>query len=462
MKQLTILYLEYLQDSSLYFERFRSLPYACFLDSCGDSYQGDHGRYDIITANPAILVTIDHNDQLIIHYESGTVPPDLSKHNAFNLLSSLINSMSPVHSEGLPFTGGALGFWSYELCEQLEPEKIVPRTTDTPKMSVGLYHWALITDHQKKTCQLVFHPDIAPQLQEDILRSLDQPTSTAASYQLRSAFQPTQSREEYTHAFNRIQDYIRAGDCYEVNLTQEFTAAYTGCSWAAYKKLRQISPAPYSAYLSYPDMAILSHSPERFVKVTDRKVETHPIKGTRPRGRTPEEDQRQANELINSPKDRAENLMIVDLLRNDLGKVCETGSIKVPKIFALESYANVHHLVSSVTGVLPEKTDACTLLANTFPGGSITGAPKIRSMEIIRELEPSARSVYCGAIGYISCHGDMDTSISIRTILAHNQTMHCWGGGAIVADSDCDEEYQESITKVKNLMEALENHQTFN
>ncbi|OED46684.1 aminodeoxychorismate synthase, component I [Endozoicomonas sp. (ex Bugula neritina AB1)] len=456
MKQLTIFQLEYQQDSSVYFEYFKALPYACFLDSCAENYDGNNSRFDIISAQPSVMVTVDHHGELLIDNFLDVPLPPISKDSPFDVLSELLASMSPVRSEELPFTGGTLGFWGYELCELLEPEKIVPRQNNTPMMSVGLYHWALITDHETQQCSLVFHPDIDAQLQQNILQQLDKLAPAEESFQLQKPFESTQSQQQYFDSFAAIQDYIQAGDCYEVNLTQEFTAPYSGCSWSAYKKLRQVSPAPYSAYLSNPHIDILSHSPERFIKVNDRHVETHPIKGTRPRGRTPEEDQAYANELLSSSKDKAENLMIVDLLRNDLGKVCETGSIQVPRLFALESYANVHHLVSSVTGTLPEHADVFSLFSNTFPGGSITGAPKIRSMEIIRELEPAPRSTYCGAIGYASCNGNMDTSITIRTIVAHNNRMHCWGGGAIVSDSDCREEYQESITKVKNLMTALE------
>ena len=190
--------------------------------------------------------------------------------------------------------------------------------------------------------------------------------------------------------------------------------------------------------------------------MADRHVETHPIKGTRPRGKTEQEDRAHAEELQQCEKDRAENLMIVDLMRNDLGKICKTGSINVPRLFALESYANVHHLVSTVTGKLDEDHHALDVLFHAFPGGSITGAPKIRSMEIIRELEATARNIYCGSIGYISTDGQMDTSITIRSMIAQDNRMHCWGGGAIVADSDCEQEYQESVTKVKNLMHGLE------
>lgn len=457
MKKLTILELEYQKDSGSYFERFIDLPFPCLLDSCAASYQVDYSRYDIITAAPSItVVTSATGETSLKHWTNKPMQP-IDDKEPFSLLSNLIQNMTSVESENLPFAGGVLGYWSYELCEQLEPEKIIPRNTGKPLMEVGLYHWALITDHHACQSRLIFHPDIEPELKQQILAALDQPYRSVGHFHLDSDFSTTQSKEQYQQAFQQIQDYIASGDCYEVNLTQEFSAQCSGDTWSAYKQLRTISPAPYSAYIKTPSVNILSHSPERFIRLKDRQVETHPIKGTRPRGVTPEQDRANAEELLKSPKDRSENLMIVDLMRNDLGRVCEIGSIQVSRLFGLESYANVHHLVSTVSGTLPKDSNAFELLASTFPGGSITGAPKIRSMEVIRELEPVARSVYCGAIGYASCCGNMDTSITIRTMVAFDDRIHCWGGGAIVADSNCEEEYQESVTKVKNLMNALEN-----
>ncbi|WMR32327.1 anthranilate synthase component I family protein, partial [Metapseudomonas otitidis] len=202
--------------------------------------------------------------------------------------------------------------------------------------------------------------------------------------------------------------------------------------------------------------AIVSLSPERFIRLSQGQVETRPIKGTRPRGLTPDEDLAQADDLLGSPKDRAENLMIVDLLRNDLGRSCRIGSVRVPELFALESYPNVHHLVSAVRGELAEGKDALDLLAGSFPGGSITGAPKIRAMEIIDELEPTRRSIYCGSLLYLDVRGEMDSSIAIRTLLVKDGQASCWGGGGIVADSDWQAEYRESITKVQVLLRTLE------
>ena len=460
MKNLTIKELAYQEDASRYFEHFVHLPYACFFDSSvfdGQQAQCRSGgsRYDIMTAEPAKHFTVTADGELIVQDRIAGTTDHRAFEKSLDLLTEELQSMSRTDSQGLPFTGGMAGFWGYELCEQFE--RIAHRETSTPHMSVGLYHWALIIDHKQRRASLVFHPDIQPTLPDRILALLESdPCHRAERFRLLARFTPTQSRHEYQHSFEQIQQYISAGDCYEVNLTQRFTAPYRGCSWEAYRHLRTVTQAPYSAYLGHPDFAILSQSPEQFIRLKEGVVTTNPIKGTRPRGATAEEDQAIAQELQHCPKDQSENLMIVDLLRNDLGKVCKIGTVSVPKLFALESYTNVHHLVSTVTGELADDHGAIDLLASSFPGGSITGAPKIRSMEIIRELEPVARSVYCGSIGYISADGSMDTSITIRTILAQNGELHCWGGGAIVADSDCDAEYQESITKIHNLMTALE------
>ncbi|MRI34372.1 aminodeoxychorismate synthase, component I [Endozoicomonas sp. OPT23] len=455
---LFIVELDYQADSSLYFEPFANDAWACFLDSSSAAFNEEqHNRFDIITAQPWADVSVYENSRIIVNNHSNGHIQEFNQASPFSVVDQLLNTMTTVSDEDLPFTGGALGFWGYELVGLLEPSRIQARGQELPLMGVGLYHWALISDHQEKRSCVVFHPDISADQQQEILKKLDiTRTVEAEHFQLTSPFTTSINEDEYSEVFDRVQDYILAGDTYEVNLTQEFTAKYSGSSWSAYKHLRTVSPAPYSAFINHPDITILSHSPERFIKVADRKVETHPIKGTRPRGVTPEEDQSLAEELLSSQKDQAENLMIVDLLRNDLGRVCKTGSIEVPRLFGLESYANVHHMVSTVTGELADDHSLLELMESAFPGGSVTGAPKIRSMEIIRELEASARSVYCGSIGYISCNGNMDTSITIRTIVANDNTLHCWGGGAIVADSDCHQEYQESITKVKNLMRGLE------
>jgi len=274
-------------------------------------------------------------------------------------------------------------------------------------------------------------------------------------YSMQSSFQSNVTQQQYAAAFNKVMQYIYDGDCYEVCLTQRFIAEVAGSSWAIYQALREKSPTPYAGFMSSPQGAVLSCSPERFLQVSNRNVETKPIKGTRPRGNTLEEDQQLAQALLASEKDRAENLMIVDLMRNDISKNCAVGSVKVPKLFGLETFPTVHHLVSTVTGKLAENKTAIDLLRDCFPGGSITGAPKIRAMEIIEELEPYRRSVYCGSLSYISFCGNMDSNIAIRTLIHTQEKLYCSAGGALVADSICEEEYQECFDKVGKLLSCL-------
>jgi para-aminobenzoate synthetase component 1 len=280
--------------------------------------------------------------------------------------------------------------------------------------------------------------------------------SPPSTFSLSSAFIADLQPNEYQDAIARIQRYIQAGDCYQVNFAQRFQAIYSGDPWQAFRLLRDACPTPFAGFMTMEEGAIASVSPERFLRVSDRTVETRPIKGTRPRNLDPESDLAQADALMASTKDRAENLMIVDLLRNDLGRSCEIGSVRVPELFCLETYPNVHHLVSSVTGRLDPSKDALDLLSGAFPGGSITGAPKIRAMEIIDELEPTRRSIYCGSLVYLDVRGEMDSSIAIRTLLFRKDGVYCWGGGGIVADSAWQAEYQETLDKVSVLLRTLE------
>jgi len=330
---------------------------------------------------------------------------------------------------------------------------------DFPVARFGLYPWALITDHQQRSSQLVFHPALAKAERGQLMALFEAPTSPAGdstAFTLLGPFSADLQMNDYRQAIERIQQYIQAGDCYQVNFAQRFRADYQGDAWAAYRALRAACPTPYSGFVALEHGAIASLSPERFLRLSQGEVETRPIKGTRPRGYDAQSDAAQAQALLDSKKDRAENLMIVDLLRNDLGRSCQTGSVQVPELFALESYPNVHHLVSCVSGRLAEGKDAFDLLAGSFPGGSITGAPKIRAMQIIDELEPTRRAIYCGSLLYIDVRGEMDSSIAIRTLLFDKTQVSCWGGGGIVADSEWQAEYQESIDKVKVLLGTLE------
>jgi para-aminobenzoate synthetase component 1 len=261
--------------------------------------------------------------------------------------------------------------------------------------------------------------------------------------------------EQYRDKFKQVHDYLLSGDCYQINLAQRFTAQYSGNEYQAYCALRQANKAPFSAFLRFENSAILSISPERFLQLVDSKVQSKPIKGTRPRSDDVGQDQANAIELQQASKDKAENLMIVDLLRNDISRVCLPGTVTVPALFSIESFPAVHHLVSTVEGKIDPQYDGSDLLRAAFPGGSITGAPKIRAMDIIEELEPHQRSIYCGSIGYLSVCGNMDTSITIRTLVCHNQQIHCWAGGGLVADSNVDSEYQETYDKVHKILPVL-------
>ncbi|WP_442915628.1 anthranilate synthase component I family protein [Marinobacter sp. C2H3] len=283
---------------------------------------------------------------------------------------------------------------------------------------------------------------------------------TPGVWQMLRPFRPCQSREEVEAGVQAIRRYIAAGDCYQTNLSQAFTGVFSGSPWSAFRALSESHATPYSAFLRVPGGEVLSLSPERFLRVQNGVAETSPIKGTRPRGGSPEQDRAMAEALQNSEKDRAENLMIVDLLRNDLGRRAAPGSVSVDRLFALESFPNVHHLVSHIRATLADGVSPLQLLFDAFPGGSITGAPKIRAMEIIRELEPHWRGPYCGSVFHYGLDGSLDSSIAIRTLLCETEgsenTVHCWGGGGIVADSVPGEEYEEMLTKVGGLMRFLD------
>lgn len=437
--------LPYRANPAEYFAAIRHAPGSVLLDSGRPS--AERGRYDVLSAWPLATLAVSPD-------ESGGA--FLQRLRA--TLARLGDAAIPAPYE-LPFAGGLIGYLSYDFGRHLEamPSQAL-NDLQLPDARFGLYDWALISDHLIGSSQLVFHPNLIDTERQRLIELFSQPpTAATAPFTLSGAMSPDLSASDYQQAFVRIQQYIQAGDCYQVNFAQRFRAQCQGDPWTAYCALRAACPTPFSGFQSLPDGgAVLSLSPERFVKVSEGHVETRPIKGTRPRGQNAAEDAANAAELLASPKDRAENLMIVDLLRNDLGRTCRIGSVRVPELFSLESYPNVHHLVSSVTGELADKKDALDLIAGSFPGGSITGAPKIRAMQIIDELEPTRRGLYCGSLLYLDVRGEMDSSIAIRSLLVKDGQVCCWGGGGIVADSDWQAEYQESITKVKVLLETLQ------
>lgn len=375
----------------------------------------------------------------------------------------------PAPYTDTPFTGGFIGFAAYELGFFCEPSLLRHARALPPDMvllSTAFFGWALIQDLAKAESFVLFHPqcnDATRQTVKEVLAGLltDQAdisrvAAPAEGFALLEPFRALQSRQAYIGNFRRVQGYIQAGDCYQANLAQCFEAPFRGAPWHAFRTLSRHFPTPFSAFMDLGEQQIVSLSPERFIRIEGREVETKPIKGTRRRGATAAEDRSLREELAASEKDRAENLMIVDLLRNDLGRSCDTGSVRVESLFRIESYRNVHHLVSTITGRLRDGVTPFRALMQAYPGGSITGAPKIRAMEIIQELEAQPRGPYCGSIFYLSCHGRMDSSIAIRTALCRNGTMRFWGGGGVVADSGAESEYQETLTKVKPLMDFLE------
>ncbi|MGR0277562.1 aminodeoxychorismate synthase component I [Marinomonas dokdonensis] len=463
MSEITLINFPYQPSLLNFFSALRDFPYPALLDSNHQDFSDT--RFDILVADPIARIHPEVSASAITWHKEPAFSLTPTT-NPMELLDELMNELCQQHwalsaPKELPFCGGLLGYYGYEsghYVEQLPDTVIHDISLDT--LSMGLYGWAVITDHKSKTTQLVVSPlsdeeDIAKVKQR--LAQADNHSKPSQEFRLTAPFQSNMTEEDYAKKFKQVQDYIHAGDCYQVNLAQRFSSQYQGDTFRAYQALRKVCPTPFSAYLELDaGQSILSHSPERFLLCDSGRIESKPIKGTIGRGKTLEEDQHNAQSLMNSAKDRAENLMIVDLLRNDLGRTCETGSIKVPALFALESYANVHHLVSTVEGRIDSPEKALQTFQQSFPGGSITGAPKIRSMEIIDELEPHQRSVYCGSVVYFSANGQMDSSITIRTLVADRGKLHCWAGGGLVADSTCENEYQETFTKVGKLTHTLE------
>ena len=445
--------LPYRADSAALFETVADLPWAVFLDSGG--HHLTQSRYDIIAAEPhTTLVTRGKLTEI----RSDAIA--LSREDPLVLLRQYLE-FDPAAACDLPFTGGALGYFSYDLGRRFERLPAFAEDAEKmPEMAVGIYDWAVVVDHLDKRSWLVAQgrrADTKARWTELVARFSAEPVERArVPFRITAPLASNLARERYATAFRRVLDYIHAGDCYQINLAQRFAAPAAGDPWLAYQALRVINPAPYAAYLNTPHGQILSASPERFLKLERGSVETKPIKGTRPRAGHPRVDAELAAELKASEKDRAENVMIVDLLRNDLSKNCELGSVKVTKLFEVESFATVHHLVSTVTGTLRQGRDALDLLRGCFPGGSITGAPKLRAMHIIEELEPDRRGVYCGAIGYIGCDGNMDLNIAIRTLVYAGGSIRFWAGGGIVADSRLEDEYQETFYKAAAMLKLLQ------
>jgi len=438
--------LPYIDDPLPLLAALRPLGGAVLLHSSDRAHPD--ARFEILSAAPVRWLTHKEGETRV-HVEGSSRSSSAAP---FDLLEAwLAEAHADTDMAPMPFSGGIIGLAGYDLVRSLEP--LPPRrspTCDFPDLIAGRYPWAVINDHQRQESWLVQEPQASPppiaaMLAAGLPAVPEWPGPTPH-------LQPDTASDAYARSFDQVAELIRAGDCYQVNLAIRFSGTYSGDALALYRHLSRRHPAPFAGFLDSPHGSVLSFSPERFLRTEGGWIETSPIKGTRPRSADPVLDRRLATELLSSSKDRAENLMIVDLLRNDLGRSCVPGSIEVPSLFGLESFGSVHHLVSRIRGQLAPGVTPLRAFARAFPGGSITGAPKVRAMQIIDQLEPHARGPYCGSLFMVDGRGRMDSSITIRTLLAQDEQLYCWGGGGLVADSVCAEEWAEIHHKVGALI----------
>lgn len=442
------------------FDEVAGSTYSCFLDS--SLQMPGFGDRSFMGFDPLLVLTTRGTNALFSFRDGRKLEAEADPFEALRLAASL---MVPTNGGGLPpFAGGGIGYLSYELGRYIER---LPCTAvddlGLPELAFCFFDRLVTVDHTtgKKTlavstpegCDALEAKNAALALIAEGVGAPGGPAQADPASPL--SFASGFTRDEYLDGVRAVKEYILAGDIYQANLSQRFSAPLLEPAWRLYRRLRRLNAAPFSAYLNFGDFAVASSSPERFLAVSGSRVETRPIKGTRPRSDDPAGDEKQKEELLSSLKDRAELSMIVDLERNDLGRVCDYGSVRVTEHAVLESYATVHHLVSTVAGDLHAGNDVVDLLRATFPGGSITGAPKIRSMEIIDEIEPTARSVYTGAIGYLGLHGNHDINIAIRTMIISGGRVYFQVGGGIVADSEPAAEYQETLDKGKAMFAAI-------
>jgi len=449
------------------FELFYNKPHSFFLDS--GLKVNRLGRYSFIGSDP-FLVLKSWGKRIEVTENSH---PSHIIGDPFDILATLVSRYRLSTPTGLPpFLGGAVGYFGYDLCHFIE--ELPSRSKDDldiPDCYIAFYDTVIAHDHLMRKTWIASSG--FPEEYEDRARKKAKEKISELGYILskvvsqdpilqEDTLEPSNvhttsnfSKRGYINAIIKAKEYIAAGDIYQVNLSQRFYAPLAIPPLELYKVLRKVNPAPFAGFLNWEEVKVLSSSPERFLRISGREVETRPIKGTRPRGKSNLEDRLLSQELLESKKDRAELIMIIDLERNDLGRVCEYGSVMVPELITLETYATVHHLVSTVVGRLCPGKDHIDCLKACFPGGSITGAPKIRAMEIIDDLEPTKRKVYTGSIGYIGFNQETDLDIVIRTMLFVRDNIYFQVGGGIVADSDPEKEYEETIHKARALMEAL-------
>ena len=442
--------LPYFKDSFVWFDCLRFDDTPMFLDSCfSDKKNNQINRYDIICSNPFIKLT-DLGTKTSIQKDGVDFLSDESFISIVDIMSEDFKKNFKTEGE-LPFEGGFIGYLAYEFNHSSD------KFLSIPIARANAYKTVIIIDHHEEQAYLVSHEDkvFAENYHQKLLDQLNHPKKEQAKFNIEGNLEPQKDFEAYCKKFNKIQDYIVNGDVYQVNLATNFTVKYSGDPWVFYKQFRKINQSSYMAYINFEDFSIISGSPEQFISIKDNIIVSRPIKGTMPRGKDETSDEKLRLKLMSSEKDRAENLMIVDLIRNDLGKNCETGSVQVKDLFALESYPNVHHLVSTIEGKLLSNISAWIAYCDAFPGGSITGAPKQRSMEIISELEEFAREVYCGSIFYLSFSGSMNSNIAIRTLVAKNGVLNYFSGGGITRGSSAQSEFQEIQDKAANIENVI-------
>lgn len=444
--------------------------YPFFLDSGMDREK--LGRYSFIGVDPFLVIKKEKEDIILEEYDYIKNEKKYRKEKQKKIFQVLEEKLEKykIDSTEIPFVGGGVGYFSYELAHEIEelPSDVVEDLI-IPEVIMGFYDGIVIVDHlkgknyisaigfkeerEKIIKKINDKMDIASIKREiDKIKNQDTPSKTIVKDR---EITSNMTKEYYLEAISKLKKYIKSGDIYQVNFTQRFSCDFDENPYKLYKNLREINPAPFAGFYDFGSGTIVSSSPERFVKLKDKIIETRPMKGTRPRGKDEIEDKRLKKELVSSEKDRAELLMIVDLMRNDISRVSESGSVKVPELFYLEEYATVLQMVSKVVGKLKTELSAIDVVREIFPGGSITGAPKIRAMEIINELEPTTRNIYTGSMGYIGFNGNMDLNICIRTIVLKDKKAYFQVGGGIVWDSDPEEEYEESLVKGRALVRSL-------
>lgn len=441
-------------EAAVFFESIKERDFAFFLDS--SKRHERFGRYSYVGFDPLLTYQVKGNEVLI--REEGKAL--YSTENAFDALNRLYLKYARAYEAPYPFVGGFVGYLGYDLCHHVE---VLPKTAqdkvDIPDAFLGLYDGIVIFDHEKKEtiiAALGLKKDAETRIMEieTLIRDAKEMTPWCENAACMAI--PSVSKDKYVEGVQAVRDYIKNGDVYQVNYTQHFKVPLSVTPWDLYKKLRSVNPAPFSSYLNFGEGTLASSSPERFIKIENRKIETRPIKGTMPRyADDMERDLATRERLLNSEKDQSELLMIVDLERNDIGKVAKVGTVTVPELFCLETYETVHHLVATVRGELDDSQSVIDCLKATFPGGSITGAPKIKAMEVIDTLEPVCRNVYTGSIGYLGLNGDVDLNIVIRTLVIKDNQAYFGVGGGVVWDSDPLSEYEESLTKARALLKAL-------